>query len=74
LKADDPPPLVSSGEATSECCVQFCVPQFKKRQGSPRRSPATKMIKDLDHLLFEERQSNLSLFSMGERRLRGGCD
>ena len=32
------------------------------------------MIKDLEHLLYEERQSNLGVFSMGERRLRGGCD
>jgi len=29
------------------------------------------MIKDLEHLLYKERLSNLCLFSLGKRRLRG---
>lgn len=29
------------------------------------------MIQDLEHLPYEERPSNLSLFSLGKRKLRG---
>ena len=53
------------------CCVQFWAAQLQKRQGSLRRSPATKMIRGLEHLPCEERLSNLGLFSLGKRRPRG---
>ena len=56
------------------CCVQFWAAQLQKRQGSLRRSPATKMIRGLEHLPCEERLSNLGLFSPGKRRLKGESD
>jgi len=52
--------------------IQFCALQFgKDRDLLGIQWRAIKMIKGLKHVLYEERLSNLSLFSLGKRRLRG---
>jgi len=52
--------------------IQFCALQFgKDRDLLGIQWRAIKMIKGLKHVLYEERLSNLSLFSLGKRRLSG---
>ena len=73
VEGGDPPPLLCPSEATFRTLSSSGLPCSKKDRDLLKgvQQRATRMIRVMEHLPAERRLSNLGLFRLGKRRLRG---